>query len=201
MKPKFSIIIPAYNSAAFIKKGLDSIRKQSNTDYELIVVCDACEDHTASIARMYTNNVLEVNYHRDGLARNAGLDIAAGEWVLFMDDDDWWLHEFVLEELAGEIARQEFDVLAFGFIWKGIGVTYPLREGNLLWPNVWSKLWRRSFIGDTRFSSVWSVSDHGFTQAVLNKMPRLVTWDMPLYYYNYMRKGSITEISTGKVGI
>ena len=184
--PKFSIIIPAHNDEFRIIKALDSVRQQSFTDYELIVVCDACMDATATVARMYTNNVLEVDYHRDGLSRNAGLDVATGEWVLFMDSDDWWMHEFVLEELAGQIAVQEFDVLAFGFIWRNVGVTYPLRPGNALWPNVWSKLWRRSFIGDTRFSDVWSVSDLGFTQAVINKMPRLTTWDMPLYYYNYL---------------
>ena len=91
-----------------------------------------------------------------------------------------------------------FDVMAFAFIWKGVGVTYPLRDGTQLWPNVWSKLWRRKFIGDTRFSDEWSVSDLGFTQAMINKRPRLVTWDMPMYYYNYMREGSITERDSHK---
>lgn len=198
--PKFSIIIPAHNDEFRIQKALDSVRQQSFTDYELIVVCDACTDATAVVARMYTNNVIEVDYNRDGLSRNAGLDIASGEWVLFIDSDDWWMHEFVLEELAGQIELWEFDILAFAFIWRGVGLTYPMRAGNLLWPNVWSKLWRRSFIRETRFSDVWSVSDLGFTQAMLDKMPRLTTWDMPLYYYNYMRPGSITErsISEGR---
>lgn len=198
--PKFSIIIPAHNDESRIQKALDSVRSQSYHDYELIVVCDACTDNTAEVARMYTNNVIEIDFHRDGLSRNAGLDIATGEWILFIDSDDWWLHEFVLEEIAGEIARQEFDVLAFGFIWRNVGVTFPLRPGNLLWPNVWSKLWKRSFIGDTRFGDEWSVSDLGFTQRVLAKMPILVTWDMPLYYYNYMREGSITETDSRRVG-
>ena len=196
--PKFSVIIPAHNDASRIQKALDSVRSQSYTDYELIVVCDACTDDTAQVARMYTNNVLEVNYNRDGLSRNAGLDIATGEWILFMDSDDWWLHEFVLEELAGEIALGDFDILAFGFIWKGVGMTRPMRNGNMLWPNVWSKLWKRSFIGYTRFSDVYSISDLGFTQAMLGKNPKLATWDMPFYYYNYMRPGSITERDSRK---
>ena len=199
--PRFSIIIPAHNDEFRIQKALDSIRQQSFKDYELIVVCDACTDATAVVARMYTNNVIEVDFHRDGLSRNVGLDIAVGDWILFMDSDDWWLHEFVLEELAGQIAAQEFDVMAFGFIWRNVGVAYPLHNGTQLWPNVWSKLWRRDFIGDTRFSDEWSVSDLGFTQAMINKRPRLVTWDMPMYYYNYMREGSITERSKRNDGI
>ena len=196
--PRFSIIIPAHNDEFRIQKALDSVRQQSFKDYELIVVCDACTDATAVVAKMYTNNLIEVDFHRDGLSRNAGLDIAVGDWILFMDSDDCWLHEFVLEELAGQIAAQEFDVMAFGFIWRNVGVAYPLHNGTQLWPNVWSKLWRRKFIGDTRFSDEWSVSDLGFTQAVINKRPRLVTWDMPMYYYNYMREGSITERDSHK---
>ena len=53
--PFFSVIVPEHNSAEFMRKGLDSIRDQSFTDYELIVVCDACSDNTAEIAREYTD--------------------------------------------------------------------------------------------------------------------------------------------------
>ena len=49
--PFFSVIIPAHNSAEYIRKGLDSIKEQSFTDYELIVVCDACTDKTVHVAR------------------------------------------------------------------------------------------------------------------------------------------------------
>ena len=49
--PFFSVIVPMHNSAAFMRRGLDSIREQTFTDYELIIVCDACEDNTADIAR------------------------------------------------------------------------------------------------------------------------------------------------------
>lgn len=97
---KFSIIIPAYNSAGYIRKALDSIQIQSFTDYELIVVCDSCTDDTRAIAEEYGAKVEEVDCHCDGGTRNRGLDIAQGEWILFMDDDDWWLHEYVLEQLA-----------------------------------------------------------------------------------------------------
>ena len=50
MQPFFSVIIPAYNSAEWIRKGLDSIKNQTFTSYEIIIICDDCHDNTADIA-------------------------------------------------------------------------------------------------------------------------------------------------------
>lgn len=188
---RFSVIVPAYNSAGFIHKALESIRGQSFTDYELIVVCDSCTDRTAEVARDFGADVYEVDFHRDGLARNVGIDHAKGDWLLFMDDDDWWLHEYVLEELNKYIGIHDEDVMRFSFIWKGIGYTSC---GN--WYAVWNKCWKRSFVGDTRFSDVENWSDVDFHNAVMAKQPRIYDWDMPFYYYNYMREGSISWLNT-----
>ena len=188
--PKFSIIFPAHNSAAFMRKGLDSIRSQTFTDYELIVVCDACDDNSADIASEYTDKVFIVDYHNAGLTRSHGLDQAAGEWVLFMDDDDWWLHEYVMEQLAGHLGDE--DLLCFSFIWKGIGYAAPIRENRLFWPAVWNKCWRRSAIGSTRFPAEYP-DDLLFHNAMMQKALFIKVWDMPMYYYNYMRPGSIND--------
>lgn len=196
---KFSVIIPAHNSSYFIERALRSVKEQTYTDYELIVVCDACTDPTAEIARSWAHQVVITAYGNDGLARNAGLDIASGEYVLFMDDDDWWLHEYVLQMLADRLEdTTPTDILLFGFIWKGIGYTAPRRGSKGMWPNVWSKCWRRSFIGDTRFPEVRMESDLYFTRAMIDKIEsddQLDFWPMPLYYYNFMRPGSQTEIA------
>ena len=101
--PFFSVIIPAFNSAEFIRKGLDSIKSQSFTDYELIIVCDKCKDNTAEVAREYTDKVYEVDHDIDGPAQNKALNAAVGKWILFMDDDDWWLHEVALRHLSETI--------------------------------------------------------------------------------------------------
>ena len=196
---KFSIIIPAHNSSYFIERALRSVKEQTYTDYELIVVCDACTDPTAEIARRWAHKVVITAYGNDGLARNAGLDIASGEYVLFMDDDDWWLHEYVLQMIVDRLNETTpTDILLFGFIWKGRGYTPPRRGIRGMWPNVWSKCWRRSFIGDTRFPDVKMESDLHFTRAVIDKVEdddQLDFWPMPMYYYNYMRPGSQTEIA------
>lgn len=184
----FSIIIPAHNSAAFIRKALDSVKAQSFKDYELIVVCDACTDNTEEIAREYTDKVFAVPFHNEGLARNYGLEHASGDWVLWIDDDDWWLHEFVLEQLSEQLP-DAIDVLCFSFIFKGRCYAKPTRGKDGHWIAVWSKCWRRSFIGDTRFGTE-HLSDVSWNDRMMSKKPRIRDWDMPLYYYNYLRQGS-----------
>lgn len=192
---KFSIIIPAYNAENHIKKALDSIASQTYKDYELIVICDSCTDNTEQIAQSYGAITRAVNFHCDGPSRSLGLDIATGDWVLFMDDDDWWLHEFVLEQLAEKLDNTDCDVLAFSFIWKHIGYTLPIAPSNEYYPAVWNKCWKRSCIGYTRFPKIYSISDYHFHLDMMKKCPKIVVWEMPLYYYNYLRKGSISQLS------
>lgn len=187
---KFSIIIPAYNSEKYIHKALESIQNQTYKDYELIVVCDSCTDNTEELAKSYGAKTYCVDYHLDGLTRNYGLDHAQGEWILFMDDDDWWLNETVLEDLAGMVGKHGEDVLRFGFYWAEDGYRKP---GD--WIAVWNKCWNREFIGDTRFSDMKWWSDVDFWNAMKAKDPRFYDWDIAMYYYNFMREGSISWLN------
>ena len=190
--PKYSIIIPAHNAETRIVKALESVVAQTYTDYEIIVICDACDDNTADIARKYGATVIKVDFRNPGLTRSAGLDAATGEWILFMDDDDWWLHEYVLEQIDGQVSVNDCDLLCFGFIWKGRGYTSPNRPGGIYWPAVWCKCWRRSIIGDTRFPAEYPDDLLFHNKMVSTKMMRIKSWEMPLYYYNYWREGSIS---------
>ena len=191
---KFSIIIPAYNSAGYIRKALDSVKAQSCKDYELIVVCDSCGDDTEQIAKEYGAVTEAVNFHADGLTRNRGIELARGDWVLFMDDDDWWLHEYVLQQLSDELT-DDIDMLCFGFIFKEIGYAAPVRKRNgLHWPACWNKCYKRTAIGDARFSSRRDgPADMQFFLQMMSKGLRIKNFNMPLYYYNYWRPHSISE--------
>ena len=182
---KFSIIIPAYNSAAFITRALESIKCQVFTDYELIVVCDSCKDNTAEIAREY-GTVYEVDFQHEGHTRNYGLDRAKGEWILFMDDDDWWIGNQVLSTLD-KMGSDDIDVIRFSFIWGAKGYT---KCGD--WYACWNKCWRRSFVGDTRFSDEKDRSDVAFHLINMGKNPRILDLDIIMYHYNYMREGSVS---------
>ena len=189
----FSIIIPAHNAADRITHALDTIAAQSFKDYEIIVPCDSCDDNTEEIASAYGAFAFPVEFRNDGLTRNAGLDVATGEWILFLDDDDWYLHEFVFQQLADRIKENRGDIICFAFIWKGIGYASPTSCHGTLYPSVWNKCWRRTLIGSTRFKNIFSISDAHFHAAMMSKLPALDIWDMPMVYYNYLRAGSISE--------
>lgn len=193
---RFSVIIPAHNSEKFIHKGLDSIKAQSFKDYELIVVCDRCTDNTKAIAESYGAKTLEVDFGRDGLSRNVGLDVAQGEYVLFCDHDDYFLHEFVFEEIDKKLkAENEPDMLVFSFVWRGVMYAKPINNRGEMNIACWCKAFKRSFVGDARFSDVYSVSDLDFHKRVMAKNPRIVYWDFPCVYYNYLFEGSISKES------
>jgi len=196
-KPFFSVIVPAHNSAEFIRNGLDSIKRQTFTDYELIVICDACTDNTYEIVKKYADYMMFTEFGRDGLARNAGIDVARGEWLLFMDDDDWWLDDEAFRTIAENVGHCNEDIMAFGFMARDF--QYPGLQGYYntelrIWPAVWNKCYRREFIGETRFPGIEFTSDLPFTNELLRKRPGIRFFEVPLYYYNYMRKGSQTEV-------
>jgi len=196
---RFSIIIPAYNSANHIRRALDSIKQQTFTDYELIVVCDSCVDNTEEVAKEYGARTFTVQNHCDGPTRNKGIEEAQGDYILFMDDDDWWLHEYVLTQLDEKLRHEkEPDILCFSFIFKGWMYASPLANRGRHWVATWSKCWKRKCIGESRFSDAHSVSDVQFHNQMFKKDLRVVDWDMPMYYYNFMREGSQTEIDRRK---
>jgi len=201
--PFFSVILPAHNSAGFIRKQLDSIRSQTFKDYELIVICDNCSDNTAEIAREYTDIVPEVGFGKAGLARNAGLDIAKGDWILFSDDDDWWLHDYAFETIHDWIADSDCDIMAYGFYWKRgerSVLTNFLQPSGALWVAPWTKAWRRSFIGEHRFPDWLHSDDLGFAQEMFPLIEKWGCIPAPMYYYNYMHKGSTQwKLKTGEL--
>lgn len=202
---KFSVIIPAHNSMKheYFRKCLSSVHDQEypNDDYELIVVCDACDDNTHEVASEYANKVIDVDFRNDGLARDAGLDAAEGEWVLFLDDDDWWVHEYVLASLERKISTCPGDMgcLQFAFVWKGVGHTLLINNSGLP-VNLWSKCFKRSYIGDTRTAErAYPGADAVLCNKILeNGRGSIVLWDNALYYYNFMRPGSITATERSK---
>lgn len=196
--PFFSIIVPAHNSQEFISKGLRSISEQTFHDYELIVVCDNCTDVTENIACRYGAITYNVSFGRDGLSRDYGIEHATGEWILFMDDDDWFLHEYVFQQLYDKILHdgEYADMVAFSYIFRTKGYTKQTEE-TIFKPrvaHVWSDCWRRSAIGNARFGNAVFSSDTYFLKAMKNRVEGYILWDMPMYYYNFMRPGSQTDL-------
>lgn len=190
---RFSVIIPVHNAENHIIKALEMIKGQTFRNYELITVCDACVDKSVDICKEYTNKVFEVKYNNDGLTRSFGIDVAAGEYILFLDDDDWWVHFYVLEEVDSYLKTHgEVDILQFAFYWAGRGAMKAQKSDGTFWPNVWSKAWKRSAIGETRFPNIYSISDLHFTNSMLSKNPSINFLERIMVYYNWLRPGSIS---------
>ena len=200
--PLFSVIVPAHNSAGFIRRGLESIRGQEFDDYELIVVCDACTDNTAEVAAEYMtgfgDSISLTDYGRAGMARNTGLDMAIGEWVLFMDDDDWYLPG-AFGRIAEELEWQkDIDILAYAFEWKHMGI--GIQSERRVYPAVWNKAWRRDFIGKERFPDWIHTDDLGFAMK-MHPQARFGFLPEVLYHYEFMRQGSVSDrIRNGEMG-
>lgn len=188
---KFSIVIPAHNEETNIGKALESIFSQSFKDFECIVICDSCTDHTKEIAQMFPCKIVEINGGSSAAARNAGLDVAQGEWILFCDADDWYLHEYAFQMLADKVGLENEDVLIFSLIWKHIGYGPVRSPKGTIYPHVANKCWRRTSVGETRFPEKIKVAEDGhFFDLMMAKQIKIVEWDMPLYYYNYLNPGS-----------
>ena len=88
--PKFSIIIPVYNVENYIKRTLDSVFKQTYKDFEVIIVDDGCTDNSITLAKEYDVKIINEDHVGVSQARNNGQKHAKGEYLLFLDSDDYW---------------------------------------------------------------------------------------------------------------
>jgi glycosyltransferase involved in cell wall biosynthesis len=93
MPPLISVIIPTFNRAAWVREAVDSVLAQTFQDFELIVVDDGSTDTTGEGLGFYGDRLRTIYQTRQGVsaARNRGLEMAAGEWLAFLDSDDLWL--------------------------------------------------------------------------------------------------------------
>lgn len=123
---KLSIIIPVYNVEQYLRKCVESLIHQDYSSYELILVDDGSTDSSPDICDEYVkreyseeirvNSIKVIHQANAGLsaARNVGLKVAKGEYVCFVDSDDYW-EENVLGELMEQVERENLDVLRFDY--------------------------------------------------------------------------------------
>ena len=128
---KFSVIIPLYNKAPYVRKALETVCAQTYRDYEIIVINDGSTDNSAIIAEEYLNGVEGISYQilsqqNAGVsaARNNGVAQASGDYIAFLDADDWWEPTF-LEKMAKLIEDYpEAGLYASNYIYYKPGKTH-----------------------------------------------------------------------------
>ena len=118
--PKFSIIIPIYNVDKYLKQCLNSAINQTYKNLEVICIIDGSNDNSLEICREYADKDgrIKVYYKENGgthTARNKGLEMACGEYVMFIDPDDW-LDLDTLECINDKIEEYDLDVIRFNYI-------------------------------------------------------------------------------------
>lgn len=185
-----SIIIPVYNLEKFLDPMLNSLKSQDfgGYDVEIIFVLNNCTDRSEGVIR--DSDIECVLMYCDeqgcGPARNAALDQARGEYIWFMDGDDWLLSDTAVRDALREAQTLDLDLLR---------IPYESERFTWLWFSmVWQYLIRREFIGEVRFPNYQPAEDDAFMAALLDKAgytyPDMPTMGAPLYYYNYLREGS-----------
>ncbi|MGX8712352.1 MAG: glycosyltransferase family 2 protein, partial [bacterium] len=106
--PHFSVIIPLYNKAPYIRKTMESVLGQTFNDYELIIIDNGSNDGSSEIVARFTNPHIRIVRFAENIgvsnARNKGVELSSAPYITFLDADDWWEPTF-LEEMAGLIER------------------------------------------------------------------------------------------------
>ena len=136
---KVSIIIPAYNSEKYIARCLNSVLAQEEQDFEAVVVNDGSKDGTAAIVEEYAkkdSRIVLINQENGGVskARNTGLDRAQGDYVFFIDSDDW-IPEDALANAVQAIEMSGADIV-MAKMWHRDIATGKLKEHDLKAPLV-----------------------------------------------------------------
>jgi glycosyltransferase involved in cell wall biosynthesis len=138
--PLVSVVIPAYNAAWCVGKAIDSVLAQDFQDMEVIVVNDGSTDETADVLAGYGDAIRVVHKSNGGMssARNAGIRVASGELIAFLDSDDWWLPGKLRRQVELMRARPEV-----GF--SSAAARVEDADGRLV--NFWAcEVWEGSFL-------------------------------------------------------
>lgn len=118
--PVISVIIPAYNSQDTILETIESVQKQTFSDFEILVIDDGSQDETVEVVNSIDDERIKVNSFKNGgvsLARNRGISLAKGEYIAFMDADDLWTSDKLELQLE---ALQKHPEAALTYSWTYI---------------------------------------------------------------------------------
>lgn len=177
---KVSVIIPVYNAEKTLVRCVDSVLSQNYDNYELILIDDGSKDNSLSICHDYaikSKKVRVFSKNNGGVssARNLGIDIANGEWITFIDSDDYVDSgyfdgiDFVTQDIvfhnykkiSNDVCVQQLDVHC-AFSKLSLKEILQQYNGNSLLRAPWGKFFKRSFIDSIRFPEDMKVGEDTF---------------------------------------
>lgn len=208
-----SVIVPIYNVEKYLTRCIDSIINQTYTNLEIILVDDGSPDNCGKICDQYAekdSRIKVIHKKNGGLsdARNAGIDIATGQYIAFVDSDDF-IDTNMYEILYENIKKTNSDIAIANFykfaieeeiikIDKQQEITVYNREemfqhmydNYLLTVVAWNKLYKRHLFSELRYPVGKIVEDSAVIHYLIDKSTKIVITDLPLYFY-YQRTNSI----------
>lgn len=210
--PLVSIIVPIYKVEPYLRRCLDSIVNQTYTNLEVILVDDGSPDNCPQICDEYAvkdRRIVVIHKKNGGLsdARNAGLDICKGEYVSFVDSDDW-VDEKYIEILLDLVIKENADIAIGENIQtkqvvqkqniKSITKTYSHKEAlfhlfsqnHLAFIVSWGKIYKRNLFSTLRFPIGKFHEDEFTTYLLFNKSKKISYTSIILYFY-FQRPNSI----------
>lgn len=216
MNPEISIIVPVYNVEKYLKRCIDSILNQSFENFELILVDDGSTDNSGKIVDEYEGidkriRVIHKENGGQGSARNRGLDIAKGNYIGFVDSDDWIhrdMYKILYENITkynAEISQinhypsnnymkddyiKEYNVEVVDNVLKEFGncTSFEL----LPYIFVWNKLYSANIWKEVRFPENKFAEDLRVIYKIYDKSNKIIKIGCKLYYY-YMSDNSSTR--------
>lgn len=138
IKPIVSVVIPVYNVEKYLAKCIESVQNQTLENIEIVLVDDGSTDKSGAICDEYAlkdERIVVIHQRNGGLAhaRNTGIELARGEYIGFIDSDDW-IDITMYEELVNEFAKKDIDVVCSGI--KLVGSTGDIKEIEYVKENV-----------------------------------------------------------------
>ena len=212
--PLISIIVPIYNIAEYASECIQSLINQTYKNIEIILVDDGSTDHSPAICDEFAeqDERIKVIHKRNGGlsdARNAGLDVATGEYIGFVDGDDW-VDEDMYETLYHLIYEHQADISICTHytelpnrtkvkykskktkIFSSQKAIATLIEDKIIQNYIWEKLFKRELFTELRFPVGWSFEDIALCYKIFHKARKIVLLQTPKYHYR-TRPGSITN--------
>lgn len=211
-----SIIVPAYSVEKYLARCLDSLISQSYSNIEIIVVDDGAKDDTPTICDEYGKKDTRIHcYHKEngGLsdARNYGLQYATGDYLTFIDSDDY-VHADYIKALYENIAAENADISICNFekvvegkqpighvdgdrlLFSQVDCMRHILDGKygLQFSTAWGKLFKKEVFSDIRFPKGIVHEDLYLSHQWFSRASRIVYYSGQLYYYMF-REDSITS--------
>ena len=207
--PKVSVIVPIYNVEKYLEKCINSLLSQTLEDIQIILVNDGSKDNSGNIAKEYEKNnkdrVIYVEKENGGLsdARNYGLKYATGDFIAFLDSDDY-IEKNAYEEMYNKAIEENADYVECDFIWEfhnkiRVDKQYPYKNKKEMLSFVrvvaWNKLIKRQLITDNNleFPKGLRYEDVEFTYKLIPFINKFTYVDKPFIHY-VQREGSIANV-------